>query len=209
MTNILLSTYDFNNVNCFDKIKKYIKPGMKAIICPFTHEIRYFTQERLFDSLYHYEYGKDFKILCNAFYDYGVEKNDIYVLNPHRDTLKYMKHKIATSDILFFTGGDPIGFMDFVKAFGLFEDLRNFKGVTMGASAGAMVQMEEFFTYYLPWEQYPYEYHQGLGYIKDIDVLVHWRNDEWQDTARIISNIERRTPFLPLKDGFCMIFNEK
>jgi hypothetical protein len=98
--------------------------------------------------------------------------------------------------------------MKFVRIFDLFDTLRAFKGITIGASAGAMVQLEEFMTYYLPWEQYPYEYYQGLGYVKDLDVVVHWRNDKWQDIAKNISHIERRIPFLPLKDGNCLIFNE-
>lgn len=208
MANILLSTYDFNNDECFKKLKHILKPNMKVVICPFSHNILYYTQEKKFNELYDYEYGKDYNILCKAFNDYGIEKNNVYVLNPHRDLLRYMKHKIENADILFFTGGDPIFFMNYVKIFGLFEDLKNFKGITMGASAGAMVQVEEFMTYYLPWEEYPYDYFEGLGYIKGLDVVVHWENNKWQDIAKIISHTERRIPFLPLKDGNCLIFNE-
>ena len=208
MANILLSTYDFNNDKCFDKIKKYIKPNMKVIICPFTHDLSYYMEEKLFDELYNFNTGKDYNIICDAFYDYGIEKDHIYTLNPFRDSIEYMKYKINSADILFFTGGNPVFFMKFVRIFDLFDTLRAFKGITIGASAGAMVQLEEFMTYYLPWEQYPYEYYQGLGYVKDLDVVVHWRNDKWQDIAKNISHIERRIPFLPLKDGNCLIFNE-
>ncbi len=209
MVNILLSTYDFNNNNCFDKIKKYIKPNMKVVICPFTHALEYYTEEELFNELYNFNNGKDFCIIANSFYDYGIEKDSIYVLNPFRDTIAFMKYKIESSDILFFTGGNPVYFMDIVKTLDLFDTMRNFKGITIGASAGTMVQMEEFMTYYLPWEEYPYEYYQGLGYVEGMDVVVHWENNEWQDIAKIISHIERRIPFLPLKDGFCMIFDKK
>ena len=72
MANILLSTYDFNNDNCFDKIKKYIKPNMKVIICPFTHDLSYYMEEKLFDELYNFNTGKDYNIICDAFYDYGI-----------------------------------------------------------------------------------------------------------------------------------------
>lgn len=208
MVNILLSTYDFNNGNCFDKIKEHIKPNMKVTICPFTHALDYYFYEGLFNELYDYENGKDYNIICNAFRDYGIEKNHVYVLNPFRDTIEYMKHRIKSSDILFFTGGNPIFFMKFVSVFDLFDTLREFKGVTIGASAGTMVQMEQFMTYYLPWEEYPYEYFRGLGYVKGVDVVVHWENSKWQDIAKIISNTERRIPFLPLKDGFCMVFDK-
>lgn len=70
-----------------------------------------------------------------------------------------------------------------------------------------MIQLEEFMTYYLPWEEYPYEYFKGLGYVKGIDVIVHWENNQWQDIAKIISHIERRIPYINLPDGECLIFN--
>ena len=206
--NVLLSTYDFNNNRCYEQLKHLLKPNMKVVICPFSHDVRYYVEEELFNSLYDYRYGKDYNILCDAFYDYGIEKQNIYPLNPYKDTLDYMKHRIESADILFFTGGDPIFTMYYIKELGLFEVLKNFKGITMGASAGAMVQLEEFMTYYLPWEEYPYEYFEGLGYVKDLDVIVHWENNEWQDIAKIISHTERRIPYLNLKDGDLLIFNK-
>ena len=209
MVSILLSTYDFNNNNCFDEIKKYIKPNMKVTICPFTHALEYYAREDLFDGLYNFDNGKDYCIIANAFHDYGIEKSNIYVLKPFRDTVAFMKHKIQTSDILFFTGGNPVSFMKIVRSLGLLSTLKEFKGITMGASAGAMVQLEEFMTYFLPWEHYPYRYFKGLGYVKGVDVVVHWEGNRWQYIAKIISYIQRKIPFLPIKDGFCMIFDEK
>lgn len=207
MVNILLSTYDFSNGNCYSKLKPYLKPNMRVVIIPFSHDLLYYKKEKLFNSLYDYERGKDYNIICKEFYQFGIEKENVYVLNPFRDTKAYMKYRINKADVVFFTGGNPITFMKLIKRFGVFEDLMNFKGITIGASAGAMIQLEEFMTYYLPWERYPYMCFKGLGYVKGIDVIVHWTNNEWQDIAKIISHIERRIPYVNLPDGECLIFN--
>lgn len=205
---VLLSTYDFNNSYCFPKLKEHLRSNMKVVILPFTHSFEYYFEEELFNELYDYDIGRELPYITRPFHDYGIEKENIYVLNPFRDSTAFMKYKIQQADILFFTGGNPINFMALIKVFDIEKELKDFKGITMGASAGAMVQLEEFMTYYLPWEQYPYEYYQGLGYVKGLDVIVHWRNDKWQNIAKNISHIERGIPFLPLKDGFCMVFDK-
>lgn len=209
MINVLLSTYDFSNEHCYPKLKNILKPNMNTIILPFAHSEEYYKNEKLFNALYDYEIGKDYNIICNEFRQYGIEKPNIYTLNPFRDSLKYMKYKINKTDVMFGVGGNPITFMKMLKKLKILEDVKAFNGIFIGASASAMVQVEEFMTYYLPWEEYPYAYFEGLGYIKGLDVVVHWENNKWQDIAKIISHTERRIPFLPLKDGFCMVFEQK
>lgn len=209
MINVLLSTYDFSNEHCYPKLKNILKPNMNTIILPFAHSEEYYENEELFNTLYDYETGKDYNIICNEFRQYGIEKKNIYTLNPFRDSLEYMKYKISKAEVMFGVGGNPITFMEMLEKLGILEDVKAFNGIFIGASASAMVQMEEFFVYYLPWEQYPYRYFKGLGYVKGVDVVVHWEGNRWQYIAKIISYIQRRIPFLPLKDGFCMIFNEK
>lgn len=135
MTNILLSTYDFSNGNCYSKLKEHLKPNMRVVIIPFSHDLLYYKKEKLFNSLYDYERGKDYNIICKEFYQFGIEKENVYVLNPFRDTKAYMKYRINKADVVFFTGGNPITFIKLIKRFGVFEDLMNFKGITIGASA--------------------------------------------------------------------------
>ena len=133
--NVLLSTYDFSNDNCYPKLKEYLKPNMRVVIIPFSHDSSYYKKERLFNSLYDYEKGKDYNIICKEFYQFGIEKQNVYVLNPFRDTIEYMKYRIDKADVVFFTGGNPVSFMRLIKKFKLLENLMNFKGITIGASA--------------------------------------------------------------------------
>ena len=129
--NIMVNTYNFNNVDYFNYLKEYLKPTMRAVIIPFANEMKVFTQERHFDNLYHPEYGRDFKILSRSFYDYGIEKEHICVLNPHKDFIKFMKYKIENADILLFTDGDYLACSDYLKAMHLFDTVKNFQGIVM------------------------------------------------------------------------------
>lgn len=132
--NIMVNTYNFNSTEYYESLKRYLKPSMKVVIIPFASELKYFTQEGHFNNLYHPEYGKDFKILSKAFHNYGIEKEHIYVLNPFRDTIKFMKYKIKNADVILFTGGNFIECGDYLKATHLFDTVKEFKGITMIAS---------------------------------------------------------------------------
>ena len=205
MINIVLSTYDFNNEYCYKRMKYYLNPFSRVVILPFTHAEEYYEKEKLFDELYHYDYGKDFNIIANSFKDYGIQKEDIYVLNPYRDSVKYMKERIEKADIVFATGGCPLKFMQMVEELDLIEDLQNFEGVFMGSSAGAVIQVNEFVLYN---EDYKYSYHKGLGLLnKDLDIIVHFKFNLEHLEAMFRSYIERpNIQLITIKDGECFIF---
>lgn len=208
MINILLSTYDFNNENCFPVVKQFLKPNMKVVILPFSHDDIFYDREDYFDELYDYEFGKDFNILANVFRDYGIGKENIYVLNPFRDTIDFMKMKIQQADVCFAVGGNPITFMQIVKALGLLKVLKNFNGIFIGASAGAMIQVEEFIIYPTPYEDYEFGFYKGLGYIKGKDVIVHWNKEKYQFVACYKSMFDRLILPMFLRDGECIIFED-
>lgn len=204
MINIVLSLYDFNNEYCYKRMKYYLKPFSRVVILPFTHAEEYYEKERLFEELYHFDYGKDFNIIANSFRDYGIQKEDIYVLNPFNDSIKYMKEKIDKADILFATGGCPLKFMEMVKELDLVEKLQNFNGIFIGSSAGAIVQTNEFVLYN---EGHKHSYYKGLGLLnKDIDVIVHFKFTLEHLDAMFRSYIERpNIQLLTIRDGECFI----
>ena len=118
-----------------------------------------------------------------------------------------MKYKIEKADVIFFCGGNPIEMMSYIKMTGLYNVLKDFNGIVMGASAGAMVQLDKFMTYPLPWEYYHQGFCEGMGYCGGFDVIVHWTNHMWQQKAKEWSEMQRGKDFLyiELKDGECMI----
>lgn len=206
MINVLLSTYDFNNEHCFKKLKDILLPNMTVCIIPFSHSDNYYENEEEFDSLYHYDYGYELKFIAKSYHDYGISKEQIRVINPFRDNKKLIEYKILNSDVLFFTGGDP------VKAMKRMEDIidiiKRFNGIVMGASAGAMVQVDEFV---ISSEGYSYSYHKGLGLIKkDVEPIVHFKFCSEYLRVMLRSMIERpQHHLIPLKDGKYKIYRNQ
>lgn len=109
MINILLSTYDFNNRYCFSRIKEYLKPNMKVVILPFSHDDVFYDREDYFNELYDYDFG----------------------------------------------------------------------------------------------------FYEGLGFIEDKDIIVHWNNKDYQFDAIIYSGIRRDIDFILLEDGKCKIIKKE
>ncbi|MDE6054089.1 MAG: peptidase S51, partial [Lachnospiraceae bacterium] len=66
-----------------------------------------------------------------------------------------------------------------IADYGIMEALKTYKGVVMGFSADAMVQLEEY--HVTPDEDYPaYCECKGLGYVKQMDIEVHFVKSEVQ-----------------------------
>ena len=201
MINITLSTYDFNNSYCFPLLKDVLKPGMSVCLMAYSHTFNVYVDTKEFDCIYNYDDPySDYHIIARAYRDYGIEK--IRIIHPN-DSIPMIEDKILKSDILFFTGGDPVAMMKRLKSIKHIID--KFDGIVMGASAGAMVQVKEFV---MNGEGYSYSYYNGLGFIDyDIDLLVHFTLDK--EMIYIVKrSIEERpnTLLIPIRDGECIIF---
>ena len=201
MINIALSIYNFNNDYCYPMLKNILMPGMRVCIVPYSHVEDIYKDINKFNDIYDYEDPcSDFCVIARAYKDYGIE--DIRIIFPN-DSELMIKDKILNSDILFFTGGNPVIMMKRLEP--IMHIINKFNGIVMGASAGAMIQTKEFV---IDGEGYPYSYHKGLGFIDfDIDLLVHFRVDK--EIINIIkrSRLERPdTLLLPIRDGECIIF---
>ncbi len=201
MINIALSTYDFNNDDCFEQLKDILEPGLRVCIVPYSHDDEVYTDIDKFNHIYDYDdVASDYHAIARAYRDYGIE--DIRIIHPD-DTELMIQDKILKSDILFFTGGDPVKMMKRLEP--IMPIINQFDGIVMGASAGAMVQVKEFVMF---GEGYEYGYHKGLGMIDiDVDLLVHFKIDKEMIYIIMRSMRERAdTLLLSLKDGECFIY---
>jgi peptidase E len=64
--------------------------------------------------------------------------------------------------------------------FNLIGDIESFKGVIIGSSAGAMIQISEY--HITPDEDYNiFTYNKGLNFIKEFDIEVHYERTEIQN----------------------------
>ena len=89
---------------------------------------------------------------------------------------------IENADILYFLGGLPDRMMDRIKEFDLQDVLMRHKGIVMGYSAGAVIQLAEY--HLCPDDDYPeFKYYEGLPYLNDFYLEVHYEGKDTQKAA--------------------------
>ena len=72
--------------------------------------------------------------------------------------------------------------MERIEEFGLYDVLANFDGIVMGCSAGAVIQLSEY--HLSPDSDYPeFVYYNGLPYLSDFYLEVHYENAPQQNAA--------------------------
>ena len=124
------------------------------------------------------------------FLNYGIKEEQVnwiyYKQTKYTDALKL----IENADIIYFPGGAPDLMMQRIKDENLLTPLKQFKGIVMGSSAGAMIQFD---TYHISKDQdyFKYSLHTGLGYLDNFMIEVHYRRRKQQKKryAKIISDI--------------------
>ena len=124
---------------------------------------------------------------------FGIREEDIHFVNYFADTKESAANKIRNADILYFTGGLPDAMMERLAEFELVEILREFDGVVMGCSAGAMMQLAQY--HITPDQDYPeFGYYPGIPWLKDFYVEVHYEQTELQKSSirRVLA--ERKKP---------------
>lgn len=124
-------------------------------------------------------YGKYYNLVVTPLSALGVKEQNVTFLDYfEKDTQKALS-AIAESDVIYFTGGLPDKMVERIADYGIMEALSAFKGVVMGFSAGAMIQLDAY--HITPDKDYPaYCECRGIGYVKQMDVEVHFDGAEAQ-----------------------------
>lgn len=182
MINILLEGYDINADWLYDDLKKYILPNDSVAVVAFSFRDREVKNSKDWNLLYSKEKGIYYNGIVGGFTAYGISENNITFLNYFEDTKESAKQKIEKADILYFTGGRPDRMMDRIKEFNLVDVLRNFNRIVMGYSAGAVIQLSEY--HLSPDKDYKeFKYYNGLAYLDDFYLEVHYKNTKVQNKA--------------------------
>lgn len=128
----------------------------------------------------HYLPGREiYNVLTGAYGAYGIPKENIQFVGWYHDAPETALEKIGEADVLFLTGGLPDVFYSRLEEWGLVEPIRQFPGIVMGCSAGAMMQMTEY--HITPDEDYDtYGYYPGLGLLEGFEPEVHYAASEVQ-----------------------------
>ena len=185
--NVLLNYYNFDG----DWAKPLLTPfvqGKKVLILPLAFRESQAWDEQSFQQIYGVN-GEKYQNIIRPFLAYGIAESDIQWLDffdQNTDPVSL----INNADLLFFTGGMPEKAILRMHQLGIVEAVKNFQGVVMGASAGAMLQLKDY--HVTPDDDYPnYGLWQGLGLVQGIDLEVHFLNTDLQNqcTKRAIADL--------------------
>lgn len=182
MINILLEGYDIAAPYLYNELKNYIKPEHRVAVVAFS-----FRDDRVkslddWNTLYSKKNGLYYNGIVSGFTSYGISESNIVFLNYFTDTKCSAKAKIENADIIYFTGGLPDRMMDRIKEFDLVGTLMKHNDIVMGYSAGAVIQLAEY--HLSPDEKYKeFGYYEGLPYLNNFYLEVHYENSEVQNEA--------------------------
>lgn len=178
MVNILSSGTVYSSPWCREELQPFFHDATKVLLIPFAFDEDVDTSERL-QELYNPEYGKYYAPVTRPLIELGVKEQNISFLDYFDKDVDRALHEIEKSDVIYFTGGLPDRMVERIADYGIMEALKAFKGIVMGFSAGAMVQLEEY--HITPDEDYPvYCECRGLGYVRQMDIEVHFAGSEVQ-----------------------------
>lgn len=189
MVNVLLNYYNFDGEWARPKLESYLK-NRKVLIIPLAFRECQAWDLNSWQAIYG-KGGEKYDNIVRPFLAYGYAEKDLAWLNCYDDSDRLKQ--IRDADLLFFTGGMPEKAIDRMSSLGITHAVKNFNGIVMGASAGAMLQLE---TYHItPDEDYAeYGIWQGLGLVKGIDLEVHYLATGIQNECSARANKELKLP---------------
>ena len=177
MVNVLLESYDLTAPFLVEKLRPYIKPNSHVAIVAFSFLPSQASCLEEWLKLYGREEGMFYSWLVEPFAEFGIPEENITFVNYFADTKESAAQKVKNADIIYFTGGLPDAMMERLYEFELVDILKDFDGVVLGCSAGAMIQMEEY--HITPdWDYPEFGYYKGLPWLKDFYVEVHFEDSE-------------------------------
>ncbi len=206
MYSILLSDYEKGLNLVQDRLKKIIKSNFKAVIIAwaFPTELDY---EKFANEFFNERRQKKY---VGSLINLGVNPKNIMVLNCYdKNNLANFKTYIDESDILVLTGGNPeMLYSKVVQETELLYNIKHYKGIIIGFSAGADLQLKRYFitaknNYY----KY-FAFYDGFGVLDDPFYLdVHSiRNKLYFDKLQNVANEKNKNVYAIFDDG-AIIYN--
>lgn len=170
-TYIMLSDSKFlEDEVCYEGVKHIIKPQSRVVCIPFACHPTFLFKECNRALSYN---GDFFNQHYNHFIEYGIDRDDFYVVNPS-DPIEFVKWKLELCDIIYLSGGSMKVLKFMLQSFGLWDILRKIEDkVIIGESAGSLMLQK---TYVVFAENGLPNYYKGLDLV-DTDIFVHYEKD--------------------------------
>ena len=182
MTNILLESYDIDAEWLRDALAQYLKPQSNVLVVAFSLRDKEVKGTAEWQMIYGRENGKYYHAIVDPFQTYGIPEKNITFLNYFTDSPASAADKARQADIIYFLGGLPDRMMDRILEFGIYDELLRHRGVVMGVSAGALIQLAEY--HLSPDDDYPeFGYYRGIPFLDGFYIEVHYEGNPVQNDA--------------------------
>lgn len=210
MYSVLLSDYEKGLDLVNSSLRKIIKSESKAVIISwaFPFELDYDKFNNEWFKKGEKRYNKYIGSLINL----GLKEKNIVVLNCYdKNNFPNFKKIIDDSDILVIAGGNPeMLYSKVVQETELLYNIKYYKGIIIGFSAGAELQLKRYFitaknNYY----KY-FAFYDGFGVLDDPFYMdVHTiNNTKYLEKLQKIANDKKKNVYAIYNDG-AMIYNRE
>ena len=139
----------------------------------------------------------------------GVDKENVIICNCYNDSTDKLKQIIKNSNILLLPGGNPeMFFKKVVHDTEILYDIKHFKGLIIGESAGTELQLTRYFiTAKNNFYKY-FAFYDGLGIINDPFYLdVHTiNNSKYLNKLQKVAD-EKKKNVYAIYDNGAMLYN--
>jgi peptidase E len=205
MVNIL---FDCPNTQDFvPELGRYFRKGDKVAVVAFSFYDNYVYDAESWERVFG-KGGNCYYETVDGLAPFGITPDDISFINYFTDTKESAKRKIKEADVIYFTGGLPDRMMDRIREFELEEILLAHRGVVMGYSAGAVIQLNEYHLY--PDGDYKdFGYYKGLPYLSGFGIEVHYeyKPEQYESIRRFLKERSVTTYVTHTRSGGIVIDN--
>ena len=207
MLNVLLSDYEKGIELVFEKINKYINSNTKIVVLPWTFPVE--IDSNILINEFFLKDGKRYKKYINPLIKMGAKKDNVFVLDCYNDDINYLKKMINNADVLVMPGGNPeMLFNKVVQDPEILYEIKHFKGIVIGASAGAELQLKRYFI------TAKNNYYKIFSFYDGFDIInnpfyfdVHSIDDkEYLDKLQSVANEKEKSVYAIFDDG-AIIYN--
>ena len=205
-THVLMSDSGINQSWSYPVLKKYIHPSDEVCVLAFSffEDVKNIQD---WNRQYKKGQGMEYTEHTHIFFKFGLKENQIHWVNYFTDSKAEIEEKIEKSNILLLTGGAPDLMMKRIKEFKLKSLLKNYQGLMIGYSAGAMIQLD---TYHItPDADYPqFAYKSGLGCLQGFAIEPHYRATKIQKQSIEKVREEKQIPVYAIYENGGIIVEE-
>lgn len=202
MYSILFSRIEIGMNLVEKRLKEIIPKNSKVVILPWTFPFE-LDAEKL-DNEFFKRNEKRYNRYANELKKIGIKEENIIVCNCYSDSKEKIKKILNQCNILLLPGGNPeMLFQKVVHDTELLYDIKHYKGIIIGESAGTELQLKRYFitaknNYY----KY-FAFYDGFGVLDDpFYIDVHSINNKrYLDKLRRVAKEKEKIIYAIYDDG--------